>query len=684
MKFKKILSMTLAALLVSACFVFTPAYAASASLSASSTSVTVGDTVTISFSISGSQLGGAQGTFTFSNTGIISAPKLSKGNSWTRDRDSSGNFFSAFGDSISGGTTVATVSFTAQSAGTVTVGITGVEVTDNYDPSYPSASPVTITIKDKPKPEPDPEPDPEPGSRPSGGNNSKPSEGNNNHTSGSSSSTSASSGQTPEPDASSDATLASLQISNAELSPAFRPDVLNYTAIAADDAEALEIQATPNDGNAKVTVSGNHLTEDGTAEIRISVTAENGGTKTYAIHATRAQNAASLSGNNRLSSLTVDTGSLSPAFDPETLNYVVWLPYETEQITVTAEAEDEKAMPPIVEGDGTLKESNDNSIKVTCTAENGDIRIYNIIAKRAIAPQYDPSLTALNPITTPQETVEQIEALGKAYGQGTVTATLTSLDASILQAMKQYPGVALVLTYEGATLRLCGYDLTSSLEREEEGYPIQFQKNNPHASDFQQVVGDPDVYCFTFGGGTLPGSALISVQTSFSEGETVYIYGMEDQYTFLLAEEVTVGKDGVVAYRSAFYGDTAISDHLQTAGLSILPDDGGDSGKTPPLWILLAGGGVLLLIGLGLGIGIKAVLHRRKTSRQAASGKNDVEPTEEIRDFFASPQPISNQKSGRYDEPLFGADKIPPLSDEYFDDTPDKPLRPKNGRRYRR
>lgn len=722
MKLKKILSLTLAALLVSACFVFTPVYATGASLSASATSVTVGETVTVSFSVSGSQLGGAQGTFTFSNPGIISSPRLSKGNNWTWD--SSGNSFSAFGDSVSGSTTVATVSFTAQSAGTVKVGITGVEVTDQYNSEHPSDDSVTITIKNKPTPEPESNSESNAGYRPSGGNNTQPS--------GGSSNTSASNREPSEPNVSTDAALASLQISNAELSPAFRPDVLTYTAIAADDAETLDIKATPNDSKAKVSISGNRITDGETAEVSILVTAESGDTKTYTVHATHAQNAASLSGNNRLASLEVDTGSLSPAFDPDTLNYVVWLPYEADQITVTAKAEDEKALTPTVEGDGSLKENEDNHIKVTSTAENGDVRIYNIIAKRAIAPEYDPSLMALNPITTSEETAERIETLGKAYGQGTVTASLSALDSNILQAMKQYPGVTLVLIFEGATLRLSGSDLTDlppSLEPEEDGYPLQFQKSNSHVADFRQLTEDPNVFCFTFGGGALPGSALISVQTDFSEGETVRIYGIEGQYTYLWSKGVTVGKDGVVTFRSSFLGDTAVSTNLETAGLSVLPD-GDDSGQNPPLWILLAGGGVLLLIGFGLGIAIKAALHRRKAYRSASSGENVVEPAEEIPDFFASPQPFSSSseedgtqedpyqdlwnnssappsehspssecaaetpneqehQESQYDEPLFSATEIPPLSDEYFDPTnndgtPDKPLRPKNGRRYRR
>lgn len=712
MKFKKILSLTLAALLVSACFVFTPVYATGASLLASATSVTVGETVTVSFSVNGTQLGGAQGTFTFSSPGIISSPRLSKGNNWTWD--SSGNSFSAFGDIVSGSTTVATVSFTAQSAGTVTVGISGVEVTDDYDSEHPSATPVTIKIKDKPKPS----------NQPSGGNNTQASDA--------SSNTSASNREPSGPNVSTDAALASLQISNAELSPAFRPDVLTYTAIAADDVETLDIKATPNDSKAKVSISGNRITDGETAEVRILVTAESGDTKTYTVHATRAQDAASLSGNNRLASLEVDTGSLSPAFDPDTLNYVVWLPYEADQITVTAKAEDEKALTPTVEGDGSLKENEDNHIKVTSTAENGDVRIYNIIAKRAIAPEYDPSLMALNPITTSEETAERIVSMGKAYGQGTVTASLSALDSNILQAMKQYPGVTLVLTFEGATLRLSGSDLTDlppSLEPEEDGYPLQFQKSNSHAADFQQLTEDPNVFCFTFGGGALPGSALISVQTDFSEGETVRIYGTEGQYTYLWSKGVTVGKDGVVTFRSSFLGDTAVSTNLETAGLSVLPD-GDDSGQNPPLWILLAGGGVLLFIGFGLGIAIKAALHRRKAYRSASSGENVVEPAEEIPDFFASPQPFSSSseedgtqedpyqdlwnnssappsehspssecaaetpneqehQESQYDEPLFSATEIPPLSDEYFDPTnndgtPDKPLRPKNGRRYRK
>lgn len=84
----------------------------------------------------------------------------------------------------------------------------------------------------------------------------------------------------------------------------------------------------------------------------------------------------SRSKNYDLSSLTVDKGTLSPKFDPDTTTYKVSLPNDATEITVSAKAEDSKAT---VSGTGKKElKAGDNKIEVTCTSEYGTKQVYTI------------------------------------------------------------------------------------------------------------------------------------------------------------------------------------------------------------------------------------------------------------------------------------------------------------------
>jgi len=177
--------------------------------------------------------------------------------------------------------------------------------------------------------------------------------------------------------------LASLKVSNAKISPAFSPNVKSYTASVPFSTSKLELSADAEHPGAKVTVKNPTLTPGGTTTVSVTVKAENGDTKTYSIKVNRAQDPNYVpSANADLADLVVDGAQLSPAFAQDVTAYYVWLPYETEEVTVSAITADEKASLRVGPTTG-LKPGIGNEIAITVTAENGSQKVYTVTAVRA-------------------------------------------------------------------------------------------------------------------------------------------------------------------------------------------------------------------------------------------------------------------------------------------------------------
>lgn len=84
------------------------------------------------------------------------------------------------------------------------------------------------------------------------------------------------------------------------------------------------------------------------------------------------------SSNNNLSSLSVEGYDLDPTFDKEKTEYKIELDSDVKSINVKASAEDENAT---VKGTGEVSVSEGmNNIKITVVAENGNEKVYTIIA----------------------------------------------------------------------------------------------------------------------------------------------------------------------------------------------------------------------------------------------------------------------------------------------------------------
>lgn len=80
--------------------------------------------------------------------------------------------------------------------------------------------------------------------------------------------------------------------------------------------------------------------------------------------------------NNYLATLEIEGQQLTPIFNPETESYDLAVPKKIKKVNISATA---VAQTTKVEGTGQVKlERGENTIKITCTAENGAVRIYTL------------------------------------------------------------------------------------------------------------------------------------------------------------------------------------------------------------------------------------------------------------------------------------------------------------------
>lgn len=239
--------------------------------------------------------------------------------------------------------------------------------------------------------------------------------------------------------------LSSMTVSGATISPAFSPSVTNYSASVPFATSSISVNATAEDPAAKVSINNPSLTAGGTTNVRVTVTAENGATKTYTIAVKREQDPNYVkSSNNNLGSLSVEGYVLSPAFSADVTQYYVWLPYETEQVSISASAADGKASSSVGACD-SLTPGVGTDVPVTVTAEDGSQKVYTVTVVRAPehskAEQYltgerepAPTEPATEPVTEPAAEPEitqpateipmeaPVEKEGKTYGAGMLIA----------------------------------------------------------------------------------------------------------------------------------------------------------------------------------------------------------------------------------------------------------------------
>ena len=208
--------------------------------------------------------------------------------------------------------------------------------------------------------------------------------------------------------ASTDASLSGLSLSGVTLSPAFSSATTSYTASVANSVSSITVTATQNHAAATVAItpddanasaSGHQVSLNvGSNTVTVKVTAEDRTTsRTYTLTVTRAAPPA-------LTALTVSSGTLTPAFDGDTLAYTVpGVPTSVSRITVTATAESNATVSYLDGSDAPLADADpaadgqqvdlaegENVIKIKVTKDGTASQTYTLTVTRAAdsaAPQ---------------------------------------------------------------------------------------------------------------------------------------------------------------------------------------------------------------------------------------------------------------------------------------------------------
>lgn len=145
-----------------------------------------------------------------------------------------------------------------------------------------------------------------------------------------------------EPELSQDTRLLSLLPETGQLVPEFEPGILEYSLTVPYEVAAMTFSAQPAEG-ASCRVNRKNLGAGGSATLfLLTVTAEDGESKrVYQVTVHRQEKEEeekpTLSQDARLLSLTPEQGQLSPAFDPEVLEYRLTVPFEVTSMTFAAQ-----------------------------------------------------------------------------------------------------------------------------------------------------------------------------------------------------------------------------------------------------------------------------------------------------------------------------------------------------------
>ncbi|MGI6255576.1 MAG: cadherin-like beta sandwich domain-containing protein [Acutalibacter sp.] len=178
-----------------------------------------------------------------------------------------------------------------------------------------------------------------------------------------------------------DARLVSLAPDSGTLSPGFSPDVFAYSMTVPYEVDEVVFTAETVSG-ASCRVNRKTLGAGGSDTLfEITVTAEDGKTKNVYSVTVHREEQEPLSDDARLLSLTPETGTLSPAFDPDRLTYSLTVPYEV--TTMAFDAQPAEGATYRVNRKNLGSGGSDTLFTITVTAEDGETRhVYQVTVHR--------------------------------------------------------------------------------------------------------------------------------------------------------------------------------------------------------------------------------------------------------------------------------------------------------------
>ncbi len=322
-----------------------PSLAAGFSVSASKTTMNVGDSTTLTITVSD-----CEGMFKFS-TSDASVVSISSSGDWLGEHSTTYN-----------------ITLTAKKKGSAKITVTADNVSDKSFNEVTGSKSVTITVN-APQQE-------------------KPSTGGSSNNSGGSSNTS---------NKSTDATLKSITVNGRKYS---NPNADITIGNVSASTSSINISAETNNSKAKVSGTGSKDLVTGTNKITLTVTAESGATGSYIIRVTRLAEESTtpnvvdenppeeindegeeIINDLRLTSLTIEGVELIPEFNSETFEYSVYIT-DLEELKIDAVANLEGASIEITGNTGLIEGENVATIKLT---KDDKVTEYKITINKTVA-----------------------------------------------------------------------------------------------------------------------------------------------------------------------------------------------------------------------------------------------------------------------------------------------------------
>lgn len=262
-----------------------------------------------------------------------------------------------------------------------------------------------------------------------------------------------------------DVSLSGLSLSSGSLLPEFSGSTLSYGATVGNSTSTITFNATAADANSSITINGSAVSSGKTsttfslnvgANTFTIVCTQNSTTRSYSVVITRAS--LTLSADASLSTLSISTGSLSPAFAAAVTSYSVTVSNAVTSVTLIPSSASRAATVKVngvavasgsASGALALNVGN-NTLTVDVVAEDGvTTRRYTVTVVRAVATATvsgDATLSGLG---------ISAGSLSPAFASGTVayTASVPNSVGSVLLTPTSTNGAA--------TIRVNGVGVTS-------------------------------------------------------------------------------------------------------------------------------------------------------------------------------------------------------------------------------
>ena len=175
------------------------------------------------------------------------------------------------------------------------------------------------------------------------------------------------------------ANLNSLSVSGCSIN--FSAGNTNYSCSVDSGVTSVNVSASPQDGGASVSGTGNKSLNYGNNRIQVTVKAPAGNTQTYTVTVNRKDNRST---DNNLASLNVSNGTLSPSFSSGNTKYSMEVPFSVSSLNIKATPKDSKASVKV--NNNSLVAEETTTVSVVVTAENGSQKTYTIAVKRGKDP----------------------------------------------------------------------------------------------------------------------------------------------------------------------------------------------------------------------------------------------------------------------------------------------------------